>query len=173
MRCVSRQSMARGVNSSLEMNQVFSNKAVRLLLSVSVSIWMAGGCLFGCTSGAMGAEVSEQTTVEDGASCHAMPSHRCCETPKPKKQTSSNLKLPEGVVYFVPAPRGMMKDCPLGVNATAATSKSSTYLPEPGRVPVTALPDFEKQSFHTETSHAVPFLHNRGSTHLRCCVFLI
>jgi len=155
------------------MSQFLSNKAVRLLLSISVSIWMAGGCLFGCASGAMGAEPGDETTVEAGASCHAMPSHGCCDTAKPKKTTRSSLKLLEGVASFVPAPRGMMKDCPLGVNATAATSKSSTYLPEPARGPVAALPAFEKQPFQMEHPHVVPFLHNRGSTHLQCCVFLI
>jgi len=165
--------LVRRVDSSKEMSQVLANRAVRLLLSVSVSIWMAGGCLFGCTSGATDAQISEETTVAEGASCHAMPPPECCKTPKPKKHTTSKLKLSEGLVYLVPAPRGMMKDCPLSVNATAATSKSSTYLPQPGRVPVAALPNFEKQSLHADVSQAVPFLHNRGSTHLRCCVFLI
>ena len=155
------------------MRLFLSNKAVRLLLSVSVSIWMAGGCLFGCTSGAMGAEPTDETTVEAGASCHAMPSHGCCDAAKPKKTTRSSLKLLEGVTFFVPVPRGMMKDCPLGVNATAATSKSSTYLPEPARAPVAALPAFEKQPLQTEHAQVVPFFHNRGSTHLKLCVFLI
>ncbi len=35
------------------MSLFFSNKAVRLLLSISVSIWMAGGCLFGCSNTTM------------------------------------------------------------------------------------------------------------------------
>ena len=69
---------------------------------------------------------------------------------KAKEANHEYLKLLEGVTSFVPAPRGMMKDCPLGVNATAATSKSSTYLPEPARGPVAALPAFEKQPLHTE-----------------------
>jgi hypothetical protein len=155
------------------MRLFLSNKAVRLLLSVSVSIWMAGGCLFGCSSGARGAEPTDETTVEAGTSCHAMPSHGCCDAAQPNKTNRSSLKLLEGVTSFVPAPRGMMKDCPLGVNATAATSKSSTYLPEPARGPVAALPSFEKQPFQTENPHVVPFLHNRGSTHIQCCVFLI
>ncbi|HEV8431222.1 MAG TPA: hypothetical protein VGQ41_25180 [Pyrinomonadaceae bacterium] len=146
---------------------------MRLLLSVSVSIWMAGGCLFGCTTGAMGAEPADETLVEAGASCHARQAHDCCDSAKPKKKATSSLKLLEGVASFVPAPRGMMKDCPLGVNATAATSKSSTYLPEPAREPVAALPAFEKQPLQRENPHAVQFLRNRGSTHLQCCVFLI
>lgn len=167
---LSRQSSSASVDSKSEMSLFFSDKAVRLLLSVSVSIWMAGGCLFGCATGAMGVEPAQETAVEEGSSCHAMPSHHSA---KPTKRTTSNLKLLEGIAYFVPGPRGMMKDCPLGVNATATTSKSSAHMPEPGRGPVTALPSFEKQTLHTEYARVVPFLHNRGSTHLRCCVFLI
>jgi len=136
------------------MSLFFSNKAVRLLLSVSVSIWMAGGCLFGCATGVMGAEPAHKNAVEHGASCHAMPSDN-------------------GVAYIISGPRGMMKDCPLGVNATAATSKSSAHMPEPGREPVQALPDFQKQTIHTQYTHVVPVLRNRGSTRLQCCVFLI
>ena len=144
------------------MSLFFSNKAVRLLLSVSVSIWMAGGCLFGCTTEAIGAERAQNdVVVEHVASCHV------------KKQTTSNRKLLRGVAYFVPGPRGMMQDCPLGVNTTAATSKSSAHLPEPGRGPLAALPSFQKQALQPEYPHVVPFLYNRGSTHLQCCVFLI
>ncbi|HET6974867.1 MAG TPA: hypothetical protein VFI24_00975 [Pyrinomonadaceae bacterium] len=123
---------------------LFSNKAVRLLLSVGVSIWMAGGCLFGCSTG----------VEEDRPSCHEM---------QPVETGATSIA----------SPRGMMQDCPLVVNTTAATSKSSAHLPEPGREPVQALPDFEKQTTHMEYARVVPVLHNRGSTHLECCVFLI
>ena len=93
----------------------------------------------------MGAEHAQET------SCHVMPSH---------------------VMVFVSAPP-CMNDCPLAVSATAATSKSSTYLPEPGRAPAAALPNIEKQALQPEYPRTDPFLHNRGSTHLQCCVFLI
>lgn len=144
-----RQFSFAGVDSKLRMSLFFSNKVVRLLLAVSVSIWMAGGCLFGCASGAMGAEPAREG---DGASCHS----------KPSREAS-----------FVPVARGMMTECPLGVNATAAISKSSAYLSEPARGPVAALPSFEKQTLPAEYPRSVPFLHNRGSTHLHCCVLLI
>ena len=149
-----------GVNSRVEMSLFFSNKAVRLLVSVSVSVWMAGGCLFGC-AGAMGSVLAHGDAVEHGTSCHA------------KKQATSSRKLLDGVAYFLPGPRGMMQDCPLSVNATAAISKSSAHVPEPGRAPVRALPSFEKQTLRPDYPHVVPSLHNRGSTYLQCCVFLI
>ena len=109
----------------------------------------------------MSPEPAQEDAVEHGASCHIT------------KKAASGLKLLEGVAHFVPGPGGMMKDCPLGVNTTAATSKSSAHVPEPGRGPVAALPSFERQTLFTEYARVVPFLHNRGSTHLQCCVFLI
>ena len=158
--------------------QLFSNKAVRLLLAISVSIWMAGGCLFGCANSANAAEVTEDSAnaVEAGDSCHAKRSHDCCTAAKqkPKKRAATNLKQQlAGVPSLVPAPRGMMKDCPLVESSTAVTSKSGAHVPDPGRAPVSALIGFEKQIQHTDHTLVVPFLPNRGPTHLRCCVFLI
>ena len=140
------------------MLSVLSTKTVRLLLAVTVSVWMAGGCLFGCSTTALGAEVVVEghhspaaTTI---ASCHA-------------------AKQPKGVPNFAPTSRGTMKDCPLAVSVNVATSKNSNHLPDPGSAPVAVLPLVEKQ---TETSNdflVIPYLPNRGPTYLRCCVFLI
>ena len=154
------------------MSLFFSNKAVRLLLSISVSIWLAGGCLFGCSNTTMAADNSANT-VEAGESCHAAHSHDCCASSKPKKQTTRKKIQPEDVASFAPAPRGMMKDCPLVVNATAVTSKNSSHVPDPGRASVALLPSFEKHTQLANNTPVVSFLPNRGPTHLRCCVFLI
>jgi hypothetical protein len=165
------------------MRSVLANKAVRLVLSISVSIWMAGGCLLGCSNSAIGAgleyeaESSTQPSVK-AESCHSAQSHHCCagEKPKnekPKKKIASSTKQPLGVPSFAPTPRGMIKDCPLVVNATAVTSKNSTHLPDAGRAPVSALPLIENKTEQSNPSLVVSFLPNRGPTHLRCCVFLI
>src|SRR6185503_18227104 len=113
---------------------VFSNKAVRLLLAVSVSIWMAGGCMLGCANTAMGAEMTQSSAnvVDAGMSCHAKHSHVAV--------------MPS----FVPSPQGMMSECPLVVNSTAVTSKNSTHVPDPGRGAVATLPSFEKQIAHPD-----------------------
>jgi hypothetical protein len=140
------------------MMPVFSNKSVRLLLAISVSIWMAGGCLLGCSNSAMAAswETDSSTPViVAGKSCH------------------SAQHQPPGVPSFAPTPLGTMKDCPLVTNATAITSKNSGHLPDPGRVPVAALPLIENKTEQLNTSLVVSFVPNRGPTHLRCCVFLI
>jgi hypothetical protein len=160
------------------MSSFLSMKAVRLLLAFSVSIWMAGGCLFGCSSSAMGAEGSiaaehSANAIIAAESCHAASSHDCCSTKKPKKQTVNNSKQPKGVPSFAPGPRGMMKDCPLVVNATAATSKNSGNLPDPGRGPIVLLPLIENKAAHSETFFVTSIPPNRGPTYLRCCVLLI
>ena len=155
---------------------LFSNKAIRLLLAVSVSIWMAGGCLFGCANTAMGTEVtqSSENAIEAGKSCHAKRSHDCCSAAKPKKHVATNLQQQLlSVPSFVPSPRGMMNDCPLVLNSTAVTSKNSTHVPDPGRAPLAALSRIEKQTQYADKALVVPFVPNRGPTHLRCCVFLI
>lgn len=161
------------------MSLFFSNKAVRkvvqLSLSISVSIWMAGGCLFGCSNATMAAETGDSAlTIEAGESCQAPRSgHDCCASQKPKKQTNRTIKQPEGMTSYAPIPRGMMNDCPLVTNATAATSKNSSHVPDPGRTSVAALPQIEKQNQTPDSVRVVPSLPNRGSTHLLCCVFLI
>jgi hypothetical protein len=160
------------------MPSFFLMKAVRLLLAISVSVWMAGGCLFGCSSSAMGAEAEDGNAVETvvaAESCHAAAqSHDCCShKQKPKKRVAAAAKQPKWLTSFTPAPGGMMKDCPLVVNATAATSKNSSHLPHPGRVPGSSLPLVENTIEHSNTSLVVSYLPNRGPTHLRCCVFLI
>src|ERR1044071_4138464 len=116
------------------MSSFLSTKAVRLLLAVSVSIWMAGGCLFGCSNSAMAHELDDSAqAVVAGESCHASHSHDCCPTKKPKNQVVRSSQQPAAGPSFTQLPRGMMKDCPLVVNATAAISKNSSHLPDPAR----------------------------------------
>ena len=158
------------------MSRFLSNRVVRLMLAASVSIWMAGGCLFGCSGNVMAADAPEESslTVEAGESCHSARAHDCCAAKKPKKHIVRKAKPPVvGTTSLAPAPRGSMQDCPLVVNATAATAKSSTHVPDPAQTPIAALPQLEKQIQITGNVPVVQFLPNRGPTHLRCCVFLI
>jgi hypothetical protein len=156
------------------MKSFLSTRAVRLFLAVSVSVWMAGGCLFGCSSNVMAHESEDSApTIVAGESCHAERSHDCCASQKPKKQIARSSQPPTAGPSFNPEPRGTMKDCPLVVNATAATSKNSSHLPDPARGSVAVLPFVETASENSDTFLVVPVLLNRGPTYLRCCVFLI
>jgi hypothetical protein len=158
------------------MSLFFANKVVRLLLALSVSIWMAGGCLFGCSNSAMAAgPIDDSTpTTEAAESCHPVESHHCCAAKKVQKQVArATVRQPVGLPSFMPAPHGSMTDCPLVVNSTAATSKNSTNVPDPGRVSVAVLPSFDKQTVPVDNSFVVTIPPNPGPTHLLCCVFLI
>ena len=160
------------------MSWFLSTRLVRFFLAVSVSIWMAGGCLFGCSSNAMAHDAGDSAqTVVTGESCHSAGSHDCCATKQPKKQIARHSERPTAAPSyapsFAPSPRGMMKDCPLVVNATAATSKNSSHVPDPARGPAVILPFVETTSEQFDTLLVTPFLPNRGPTYLRCCVFLI
>lgn len=134
------------------MTLFLSNKVMRLLLAVSVSIWMAGGCLFGCSNTTMAAETTASASAE---SCHAR----------------RKLERIKGATALASAPRGMMSECPLLVGSTAAISKNSTSVAE--RAPIAAMPSFEKQVIIADNTLVAPLLTNRGPTHLLVCVFLI
>jgi len=129
---------------------------MRLLLALSVSMWMAGGCLFGCFS-----NTGSSQTVVATESCHSHTAHKATQ---PRVLSSSSV---------APTPRGMTQDCPLAVNATAVTSKSSGKLPAPGRVAVATLPLIESTAEYSNASLVTHVPPNRGPTYLRCCVFLI
>lgn len=140
-----------------------SKKAVRLLLVFSVSTWMAGGCLLGCSNTAMAGSADHEIandarTSVAGHSCHAM---------------RSNSKAPKGVPSFAPDPIGMMKDCPLAVSATAVTTKSKGQMPDPGHGPVASLPLIENGTVQLANASHTSIPPNRGPTYLRCCVLLI
>ena len=165
----------------LPMKSALFIKIPRVLLAFTVSVWMAGGCLFGCSNmQAMGAEpVESNATVVDGESCEPAGGHSCCTKPKTKasgrvKIVSARKDAPaanQGAT-LKSAPRGM-KDCPLMANTTAATSKNSGNLPEPGRTAVAVLPRIHSQIEQAQVVTTSSYRPNRGPTHLRCCVFLI
>jgi len=130
---------------------------MRSFFSLLVSIWMAGGCLFTCSGSAMAAGLEHKAhessqVVTAGHSCHAMSSRRGPS--------------------LAPLPRGTT-DCPLAVNAVAATTKNSNHLPDSGRGPISVLSLIENRVEQSNILSTVLYVPNRGPTHLRCCVFLI
>jgi hypothetical protein len=166
------------------MSYLVSLKLVRLLLAVSVSIWLAGGCLFGCSNTAMAATNSSEVNqpAVEGESCHAVTSqaahsHGCCAKakakPKPAKQTRVNLNLNQELAGVGSLPTGSMRDCPLMVSATAVVSKSSSNSPEFAGSTTTTLSLSVNDIELPQRQIVNPFLPNRGPTYLRCCVFLI
>ncbi|HYK20673.1 MAG TPA: hypothetical protein VEV42_08060 [Pyrinomonadaceae bacterium] len=145
---------------------------MRLLLAISVSIWMAGGCLFGCSNMAMAADASAPAIVA-GESCHASHSHDCCAAKKPKKQLARASRELPGVPTFGRAASGMMNDCPLVVNATAVTATKSGHSTDPARGPILVSPFIASTREQAKSFVVVSSPPNRGPTYLRYCVFLI
>jgi hypothetical protein len=161
------------------MSYLVSLKVVRLLLAVSVSVWLAGGCLLGCSNMAMAApgkgEESSHAAVE-GESCHSAQAHHCCSKAKPAKQSTANPvnpKLTESLLALTSVPRNMMGDCPLAVNATAVTSKSNSNSPDLAHASTAALPLIANNGELPQKHFIAAQSPNRGPTYLRCCVFLI
>jgi hypothetical protein len=145
------------------MSFLVSVKVVRLLLAISVSVWLAGGCLFGCGNMAMAADrASEPNQYE---SCHAKP--------KQAKQRKANSNLNEKLAGISSFPRGRVTECPLMIGATAVVSKSSSNSPDLAGAKTAALPLAVNGSELPLRHIGDPFLPNRGPTYLRCCVFLI
>ncbi|HKR14996.1 MAG TPA: hypothetical protein VJT15_23225 [Pyrinomonadaceae bacterium] len=163
------------------MSFLVSLKVVRLLLAFSVSLWLAGGCLFGCSKMAMAAPApgSDAAAVE-GDSCHAEKAHDCCakqkapkQNPVPVSQTETLLAQTQGLASLASFPHGSAGDCPLVINSTAITSKNNSNSPAPAYASNAALPLSESDGEIPQKHVVAPLLPNRGPTYLRCCVFLI
>ena len=160
------------------MSYLVSLKVVRVLLAVSVSVWLAGGCVLGCGNAAMAAQNGDdranQTAVE-GESCHAVQAHHCCSKAKakPAQQSKIDPKLTESLLALASVPRGMMSDCPLAMGATAITSKAYRNSTEAPAATNAELPLATGNGESPQKYFVAPLAPNRGPTYLRCCVFLI
>jgi hypothetical protein len=162
------------VHSLAPMTFLVSLKVVRLLLTVSVSFWLAGGCLLACGNMAMAAtQRDEEQTAVEAPSCQSAQEHHCCSKPKPAPQSTIDPKLTESFLALTPVPRDSMSECPLAMNATAITAKANSYSPDSAQTTNAALPLAAGNRELPRTHLVAPLVPNRGPTYLRCCVFLI
>ena len=169
------------------MSYLVSLKVARLFLAISVSVWLAGGCLFGCNSTAMAsAGPGDDAAKVEGESCHAKRAHDCCSKPKPEPKaakqptaTTQNIikldKLTQAATSTTLSslPQAMMGDCPLVISSTAITSKSNSNSPDPAQATNATLPLIENSGVVVQKHEVASYLPNRGPTYLRCCAFLI
>lgn len=139
----------------------------RRLAALALVLWLGGlGCLFGCEfSGSASAESS--VSSQSALSCSMSAKSHCCHSQPARgaqEQTSAGLPPQSG---------GEMSGCPLAGQSAVVTSK-----PRVADVAVLALaserfltaPRVETQDASFAARQRVP---DRGSTYLRCCVFLI
>ena len=159
-------------------------RIARVLLAISVSLWMAGaGCLWGCSNGTVSAagvaaaHKHETPIVISESSSHSKvqsqkQSHDGCAK-KSVSQDTTEAKQTSALPSFSAIPSGMMKDCPLAVSANALATKGSVDASSPGQAPVSELPNLQKITRPIVAQSSPAQYLNRGPTYLRCCVFLI
>lgn len=150
---------------------------LRLLLVITVSLWMAGaGCLLGCRNEAKASSSNLQSSTETVVveeSC-AAPSHDCCARNKATQTTSSRHVDSQSHEQLLALPSPMLGNCPMAVNASAVFVKvggqvSKAPLARAVEPPVAETTSVRRTYFGFDQPHLL----NRGPTHLRCCVFLI
>jgi hypothetical protein len=166
-----------------------SVKLVRVMLAVAVAVWMAGvGCMLGCENMVTAAASNNATSsgnsltiVAAGDACASANSHDCClhgkhgnkskkiSVGKATKQSTDAILI----LGFADSPSGMMADCPLAVNATAAISKEKRDESKSTYALNGATADIANALEQTFPLAPPSRLSNRGHTYLHCCVFLI
>lgn len=160
-----------------------------MVLAVAVALWMAGaGCMLGCENMFTAAASTNSTSpgsfltiVAAGDACASSHSHDCCAKngkhgSKSKKLSGKAIKQrPEAALIsgFANGPAGMMQNCPLAVNATAAISKATRDESSSAYALSRATPAGLNAPEQTFPLAPPPRLPNRGHTYLHCCAFLI
>lgn len=160
-----------------------SMKILRVALSLSLVFWIAGfGCIVGCEKSAMGgteahhrpADLSASTVIS-GPSCHQAVEHSCCAKHRQHSKAGNGVEPSKSQLTsatVVEMGGGMMRECPMALNAKALGTKPRTD----EAATTIALEPIDLPLFNTvqaTVTTAPSFLSNRGHTYLRCCVFLI
>lgn len=143
---------------------------VRRLTAAALVLWLAGvGCFFGCEMGVVSAaaEADKRGAVEQPESCPAFAGHDCCHKAKAEGGEVKGLTARRAPGH---APR--TDCCPLKTQSADPARKvgvADARLAEAG-TPLKLSPHTNTLARLTAHRLRVP---DRGSTHLRCCVFLI
>ena len=128
-------------------------------------LWLAGvGCIIGCEMNVAAAPQHESPTDAQTESCPAFSGHDCCQQTENSNGAASIETLPKNTANVSCCPlAGLSADPARKVSASDAppTVAQSGLSVAPCARTSTQLPAYRLQ---------VP---DRGSTHLRCCVFLI
>jgi hypothetical protein len=143
---------------------------VRRLTAAALVLWMAGvGCFFGCEMGVVSAaaEADEREVVEQPESCPAFAGRDCCHKAKAESGEASG-----STARRTPGHAPRTDCCPIKSQSADPARKlgvADAPLAEAG-TPLKLSPHTNARARLTVHRLRVP---DRGSTHLRCCVFLI
>jgi hypothetical protein len=143
---------------------------IRRLASFTLAIWLGGAaCLFGCEISASAANNDERVASSNQAApaCSSASSseHGCCH--QTESEAEQSLEEP------IPSSSSRMACCPL--SAQPAITVSKTRVENAAALTLTPyrlLPKLDDRTY-TACSTGRILIPDRGSTYLRCCVFLI
>ena len=138
---------------------------IRRLAALVFMLWLAGvGCFIGCEMNVAAAPKHESPTDSQAESCPAFSGHDCC-----KKSEDSNDAASMGIL---PKNTTNVSCCPLtGLSADPARKLNTLDAPlAVAQSGLSVAPDIRISTQLPTYKLQVP---DRGSTHLRCCVFLI
>src|SRR6267143_385558 len=160
-------------------------KIVRVTLTVTLSLWVAGaGCLLGC-EGMMTAAASENAGVAhhaagdlnlvvSGDACASAKSHDCCAKRNHRAQPKAQPEEKQAATLIETDPSSSeMTACPLAMARTAVAAKNAGD--ETSSATTVAPANLSSLNLLEQTGPLVNQvrLPNRGHTYLRCCSFLI
>ena len=138
-------------------------RLIRPFTALILVLWFTGfGCFMGCEMNASAAPAAKSEASETADSC-PMASHDCCQKPEGNHPTS---------VETIPEHRNAPSCCPLTGQAADPARKVSNL-----DTPLAATGN--GLSFELNVHPVLKFssnnlpIANKGSTHLRCCVFRI
>lgn len=139
----------------------------RRLAASALVLWLAGvGCFLGCEMSVAASPADDSIEVTQADSCPSMSGHDCCPTIESGDDDDGST------VRQTPRDGARINCCPLsGQSADPARKVSISDAPfvEAGSR-LTVAPKHQTPAQLTSRRTQVP---DRGSTRLRCCVFLI
>jgi hypothetical protein len=144
-------------------------EVIRRLPAIALVLWLAGlGCFLGCEMSVSAATGDEHKVAAQADSCPAFTGHDCCHKVESK---NGKVESKDGAAKFRQTPM-QMSCCPLANQFADAARKVKISGVAPAAVAgeITFAPRAQEFTPQPARRLQVP---DRGSTHLRCCVFLI
>jgi hypothetical protein len=158
-----------------------SAKVMHLAVVPILVFWIAGtGCLLGCGNHWQAAAIAATeraphslTKIASGDTCASRKSHACCLKKHGRSEQERKKPTEADIAALLPQSSGMMKDCPLAVNAHALSTKARTNEESILAADHEAPPRARETQDQLASIFPPAVLLNRGHSYLRCCVFLI
>ena len=152
-------------------------KMQRTTIAIGLSLWIAGfGCIFGCETFGMStahaaAAASTEIKTSPNQSCHKAAEHSCCTRRHQSQSPEPSAVVGVALLMLGEVGGDSVRECPMALNAKGLSTRER--FDEAGAIQSWSrlgVPVFDP----TDPLTGPPsFQHNKGSTYLQCCAFLI